>query len=235
MKSGYNAIVGIRKIKELKPNKWNPNELPQDKLQHLKQEIARVGYLQPILINKDNVIIDGYHRYQVLKETKGEDAEIQVVIVDMPEREAKVQSINMNLIRGFLNPQKLGNLLTDLEKEYETAKLSQLTNISEREINLLKNVKEQQKEDALMLLHSPVGRETYARILESEESVEELESPDIQGTTTGVRIPIIFFLEDADLADKIKEIFSTDEFDWSIRSELNTNKFIHLLKQAKLL
>ena len=229
------AEIETRKIKQLKPNEWNPNEIPEDKLKHLKKEMARVGYLQPVLINKDDTIIDGHHRVKVLKELKGEDTEIPVVVVDMSDKEAKLQIINMNLIKGVMNPQKLGDLLTNLEEDFDRERLTGLINMSKEEIEIIERVKEHQKEEAQMLIHSPVGKETYQKILENDENVEKLEPPEIQGKTTyGLKLPITFFVDSEEIAKKITDIFGTEEFGWKKKTELNTNKFIEILKQAEL-
>jgi len=51
------------KIDELKPNEYNPNEMTEATLNHLVAEMKRVGFLQPVLVNKKRIIIDGEHRW----------------------------------------------------------------------------------------------------------------------------------------------------------------------------
>lgn len=229
------ATIEQRKIGDLKPNEWNPNELPADKLKQLKKEMVRVGYLQPILVNKDNVVIDGHHRLKAFKDLKGKDYSIPVVVVDMSDKEAKLQMVNMNLIKGVMNPVKFGDLLTNLEKDFDRERLSGLVGMSEAEIKILERVQEHQKEEAQMMIHSPVGKETYQKILENDENLDEIEEPEIQGMTThGLKIPMIFFAEDEKVVEKISDIFNTDEFGWTKKTELNTNKLIDILKKAKL-
>lgn len=229
------AKIESRKIGELKPNEWNPNELPQDKLKQLKKEMVRVGYLQPILVNKDNVVIDGHHRLKAFKELKGDDYSIPVVVVDMSDKEAKLQMVNMNLIKGIMNPKKLGDLLINLEENFDKERLSGLVGMSIEEINILERIKENQMEEAQMMIHAPVGKETHQKILENEENLGIIEEPVIQGITThGLKLPVIFFVEDEDTVKKISDIFNTDEFGWKKKTELNTNKLIDILKKMKL-
>ncbi len=99
-------------INDVKPNEYNPNELKGDGFEHLKQEIQRVGFLQPILVNKDNVIIDGEHRYKAAKDIGKE--KIPAVKTDMSEEEAKLTTINMNKIKGMMETEQYNRLINDL-------------------------------------------------------------------------------------------------------------------------
>lgn len=47
------------------PNEYNPNRVAPPELELLKLSIIEDGWTQPIVINPDNEIVDGYHRWTV--------------------------------------------------------------------------------------------------------------------------------------------------------------------------
>ena len=49
----------------LKPNHYNPNKVAPPELKLLKISILEDGWTQPIVINPDNTIVDGFHRWTV--------------------------------------------------------------------------------------------------------------------------------------------------------------------------
>ena len=135
-------------VNELKPNDYNPNEMTESIFNHLKREYERVGMLQPILINKNHIIIDGEHRWKAAKEMGLE--EIPVIIVDISDEDAKITTVNMNQIKGELNPVKFAELLKSLESDYNNEQLAELLNMSELEIenyDMLLNLPDFNEED----------------------------------------------------------------------------------------
>jgi len=131
------------KIDELKPNEYNPNEMTESIMNHLIAEIKRIGFLQPVLVNMEGIIIDGEHRWLAAKEVGLE--EVPVIQADMDEKDAKLTTINMNQIKGELNPLKFAELLTDLRNDLELEDLSETFNMSIPELenyDLLLNLPE---------------------------------------------------------------------------------------------
>jgi hypothetical protein len=102
-------------IEDLKPNTWNPNEMPEDTFDFLVSRIKKVGFRDPILTLADGTIIDGEHRWRALKEVGTEDTWVMEVEDDILT--AREETINMNLIKGDFNPIKLGKLVASLVSE----------------------------------------------------------------------------------------------------------------------
>lgn len=50
---------------ELKPNAYNPNKVAPPELELLKLSIMEDGWTQPIVVNADMEIVDGFHRWTV--------------------------------------------------------------------------------------------------------------------------------------------------------------------------
>ena len=109
---------------EVKLNLYNPNEMIGSVFNHLKDEIQRVGFIDPILARKEGeslIVIDGEHRLKASQELGLK--EVPVVIVEMDEDTAKIQTVNSNLIKGEFNPVKFAKLLKDLEVKFDKVAL----------------------------------------------------------------------------------------------------------------
>lgn len=131
------------KIEECNPNNYNPNEMTERQMKHLVKEIKRVGFLQPILLNKDMMIIDGYHRWLAAKEAGM--TEIPAIITNMDLKTAKTTTITMNQIKGEINPIKFAELLESLQEDFDLNQLSEILDMSELEIesyNVLLNLED---------------------------------------------------------------------------------------------
>jgi len=150
-------------IKLIEENKYNPNELVGNLYEHLKHEVERVGFLQPILVRKKGEkyeIVDGSHRFRVLKELGKQ--EVPCIVTEMDEKEAKVQVINMNRIKGELNPVKFAELLGDLETLYDKENLSELLAMSEKELDAFKILADMDDDFIPTVSKGKDGFRTYA-------------------------------------------------------------------------
>lgn len=104
-------------IFRLVPNPWNPNEISPKIMTKLKNEIKRKGVVQPILVRpkgEDYEIVDGYHRWLILKELGY--AEVPCIVKDLDDTEAKLKTLQLNYMRGSAVPIKLANLIHDLNR-----------------------------------------------------------------------------------------------------------------------
>ena len=54
-------------ISEIKPYKNNPREIPIEAVEKVMQSIKQFGNNQPIVVDKDNVIVVGHTRWRALK------------------------------------------------------------------------------------------------------------------------------------------------------------------------
>jgi 16S rRNA G966 N2-methylase RsmD len=106
-------IVPIDTIRE---NDWNPNSMSPNTYKFLKQSIKKRGFVQPIIVSKDGVIIDGAHRYRSLKELGA--TEVEVKVIDITDAECKAETINLNLTKGTFDADKLGQILLELDQEW---------------------------------------------------------------------------------------------------------------------
>lgn len=107
-----------KEIKDLKEAKYNPRKklTPKDKeFQNIKRSIEEFGYVEPIIINKDNTVIGGHQRLSVLKLLGYE--EVEVIQIDIDKTKEKALNIALNKITGEWNEEKLHDLLLELHDE----------------------------------------------------------------------------------------------------------------------
>lgn len=114
-------LIEKRKINELNQAKYNPRiELSEtdETYKKIAKSIDEFGYVEPIIVNsRNNVIVGGHQRVNVLKK-KG-FTEIECVIVDLDERQEKRLNLALNKITGFWDNEKLKELFDELELSEE--------------------------------------------------------------------------------------------------------------------
>lgn len=107
----------------VKPNTWNPNEVPPHIMESIKQGFRSDGWLvsQSLLVwgtdengERRMVIIDGEHRHTAALAV-GLTEGPMVVLDGLSEAEAKQFTIKLNQRRGDWNEADLAELLRDLE------------------------------------------------------------------------------------------------------------------------
>lgn len=113
----------IRKInvEDIKAAEYNPRkDLMEDDKEYIKikNSIATFGYVEPIIWNKrTGNIVGGHQRFKVLVENGKK--EIEVVVVDLEEKNEKKLNIILNKVKGRWNIGKLTELLQELEDRGE--------------------------------------------------------------------------------------------------------------------
>lgn len=126
-------------INTINLNDWNPNFVSSSMIKAIENNIDENGFIEPIILqrhntamNKDYVIINGEHRYQIMK-AKGEDT-IDVIVLDVDDEHAKALSIRLNREHGELFPDKTSSLLKSLSPEMDFSYLKQLTWMDDSEL-----------------------------------------------------------------------------------------------------
>ena len=67
-----------RMLSELIPYEKNPRKITKEDQKRLKKSFKNTGYAEVIAIDKDNVIVAGHQRYEILKQLNKKDIEIDV-------------------------------------------------------------------------------------------------------------------------------------------------------------
>jgi len=92
-------------IDNILPNPWNPNVMEKFMFEKAKQSVRELGFLGSILVRQHTVdgyyqILDGEHRWKVLKEEGESQCPVEVIIGEMSEEEAKLLTNLINNLRG---------------------------------------------------------------------------------------------------------------------------------------
>ena len=119
-------------IDKLNPATYNPrlDLKPEDKeYQDIKRSIVEFGLVEPLVINKGNIIVGGHQRYKVLKELNF--TTVPCITVDLDKQKEKMLNIALNKISGDWDRIKLKDILEELDSgEYDIT----LTGWGEQEI-----------------------------------------------------------------------------------------------------
>jgi ParB-like chromosome segregation protein Spo0J len=104
----YVAVDAIR------PNGYNPNRQNEHEFTLLCKSMQEDGFVQPIMVTPDGVIVDGEHRWRAA--AKIGLPEIPVVYVPMEELQAKRSTLRMNRARGSEDIEIATELFRDFER-----------------------------------------------------------------------------------------------------------------------
>lgn len=89
-------IVEMLKIDEIKPYPSNPRKISKKAIEMVGKSIEEYGFRQPIVVDKDNIIIIGHTRFQASRQLGLK--EVPCNIADLPEEKAKALRIADNRI-----------------------------------------------------------------------------------------------------------------------------------------
>lgn len=103
------------KIDDIQLADYNPREISDHDFASLKQSLKEFGMLQPIVVNKDHVIIGGHMRVRAWKDLG--NTEVPCVVVDLPKDREKLLNIALNRISGQWDMEKLSEMVYKLSVE----------------------------------------------------------------------------------------------------------------------
>ena len=89
---------------KLVANHYNPNRVMNAEMNLIERSILRTGWIQPILVNKNNVIIDGFHRWTLSRlSTQLRDkyhGKVPCAVLDVSDAEAMIITVRINRAKG---------------------------------------------------------------------------------------------------------------------------------------
>ena len=105
----------------LKPNNYNPNMVAPPELRLLKISILEDGWTQPIVVNADMTIVDGFHRWTVSADKKIyklTEGKVPVVVMEPKDDNHQMMStIRHNRARGTHAVLKISDIVASLQKK----------------------------------------------------------------------------------------------------------------------
>lgn len=109
--------IEVVKLDELNGASYNPRVTltpDMDEYKKLKRSIKEFGYVEPLVVNKRNmVVVGGHQRLSVLRDLGYTEAEC--VYVDLDDNDEKALNLALNKINGEWDQFKLNEVLQDLK------------------------------------------------------------------------------------------------------------------------
>jgi len=99
-------VESIRWIEcdKLVANHYNPNRVMNAEMNLIERSILQTGWIQPILVNKNNVIIDGFHRWTLSRLSPSlrskYNGTVPCAVLDVSDVEAMVITVRINRAKG---------------------------------------------------------------------------------------------------------------------------------------
>jgi hypothetical protein len=89
---------------ELKANHYNPNRVMNAEMNLIEKSILRTGWIQPILVNTNKTIIDGFHRWTLSRLSsqlrEKYHGKVPCAVLDVSDAEAMVITVRINRAKG---------------------------------------------------------------------------------------------------------------------------------------
>ena len=108
---------------KLDANDYNPNAVFSPELRLLERSILKTGWVQPVLVNRDMIIIDGFHRWMLTKESKKLQAvyngRCPVAVLDVSRIEAMILTVRMNRAKGAHIATRMSGMVKELIDEHK--------------------------------------------------------------------------------------------------------------------
>jgi DNA modification methylase len=102
-----------RKLSQLKPADYNPRRLTEDQEKQLTDSIDRFNLADPIVINKNDVVIGGHQRLKILKKRGVKEVDVRVPDVELTTDQEKELNLRLNKNLGEWD----FDLLADFDKD----------------------------------------------------------------------------------------------------------------------
>lgn len=129
--------------KELTANDYNPNVVFSPELRSLERNILAIGWVQPVIASTSKIIIDGFHRTMLSKESaalnKIYKGKVPCVMFDVPRDKAMILTVRMNRAKGSHVAVRMSDMIKELidEHKWETTELAKELGATKKEIDLL--------------------------------------------------------------------------------------------------
>jgi ParB/RepB/Spo0J family partition protein len=128
-------------IDKVYPVPYNPNYMPNEMFEALKENIQNNGLIGSILCREHPTkkdayeIIDGEHRWKACKELGY--TEISIIKLDYNDINAAIQLIRFNREKGYFDHEKLQKLVNDLISKTNKALIKNKLHLENQEFNEL--------------------------------------------------------------------------------------------------
>ena len=105
----------------LHANEWNPNVVFTPELKLLERSILSQGWIQPVLVNRNDMVIDGFHRWMLSKDSKALNkkygGQVPCAVLDVDDSQARILTVRMNRAKGTHTALRMADLVKALVKD----------------------------------------------------------------------------------------------------------------------
>jgi ParB-like chromosome segregation protein Spo0J len=128
---------------DLIANDYNPNIVFNPELKALEKNILSIGWVQPVITTTEKIIIDGFHRTMLSKESKAlkkkYGGKVPCVVFDIPRDQAMILTVRMNRAKGSHVAVRMSEMIKELidEHKWEAEPLGKELGATKKEIDLL--------------------------------------------------------------------------------------------------
>lgn len=142
MQSPIDSVVW-RAAAELKPNHYNPNYVMTVELEQIERNLIRWGWVQPVIITPQDVIIDGFHRTMLSMKSERVRAkfagQVPTVVLDVSPAQAMFLTVRMNRAKGTHAAVRMADVVRELIDVHkcDPAELVNEMGMTTREVELL--------------------------------------------------------------------------------------------------
>ena len=107
----------------LTANDYNPNVVLKHEFKLLEHSLLKNGWIQPILVTQDHVIIDGFHRATLAKTSKKvkqlSGGKVPCTVLSLSEPERMLLTVRINRAKGVHASVKMAELIKSVIQEYD--------------------------------------------------------------------------------------------------------------------
>lgn len=117
-------LEAIRWIKadNLHANSWNPNVVMNRELRLIELSILSQGWLQPILVNTNLMVIDGFHRWSLSRISDALRERyhgfVPCAVLDIPDWQAMMLTVRINRAKGSHVAFRMSSLVRELVEKH---------------------------------------------------------------------------------------------------------------------
>jgi ParB-like chromosome segregation protein Spo0J len=175
-------------VDELKKPLWHANYILRPDLVVLSASICKYGILSPLVVNSDNLIIDGVQRWMLAKDNKyvrevvGNT--VPVVRVDCDSIDARILHVSINRGRGSVVAKQLSNIVKDIVASgaYEQEELAEMLCMKYDELDIML--------DGTVLKAKNISEHRYSRAwVPVEASTESVNAGPVDSSVSIERPP----------------------------------------------
>lgn len=127
----------------LQPNPWNPNRVAPAELKLLELSLLTTGWIQPVLVNRDGLIIDGFHRWRLAQDSEEirsiYGGLLPVARLDIDRPDAMMMTIRINRAKGRHESSVMSRIVHEMLEEYGYSKeeIGRAIGANKQEVELL--------------------------------------------------------------------------------------------------